>query len=303
VRAPFVPERLVTDRRAKGSHSLRYEDVAQDGRVILSALPPAMGEIVFRSGLVDRERQARLLADPQGAILPILTRLYLEATEEEVGVEAPLEAEGALGLAHAIDDAGAIDRVFLEVEVGLRGRRGRTHVAPRPGDGTPVEVGRVFAEHVFTRPWAAPSARRVVEIPSPSGPLDLGPLRRPRPLSASAELPTGARPIDAAPALDPQPIVFGLAHTDANLHVNSLAYVRLFEEAFLRRLVAIGESTTVLARWIEIAYRKPCFAGDRMRIRLQAFARDGEVGATGAFVPEADPWTDRPHVYVRIGAR
>ena len=87
----------------------------------------------------------------------------------------------------------------------------------------------------------------------------------------AASLCVDARPAGGADALDRASpdetlIVFGLVHTDSNQHVNSLVYMRLFEEAVLRRFAALGLPEPVLARRLEIAYRKPCFAGDRMHV-------------------------------------
>jgi hypothetical protein len=81
--------------------------------------------------------------------------------------------------------------------------------------------------------------------------------------------------------------------------VNSLVYPRMFEEAALRRLAARGRPTAVLGRAVEIAYRKPCFAGQRMRIWLRAYVRRGEHGAVGTFVPEGEP-AARPHAVLRL---
>ena len=62
--------------------------------------------------------------------------------------------------------------------------------------------------------------------------------------------------------MDPTPLPLGLAHTDANQHVNSLVYPRLFEEAVLRRLATLGKPTALLTRRAEVAFRKPAFAGE-----------------------------------------
>lgn len=283
---------------------LRYEDVVQDGRVAPIALSHAVGEIVWREHLARNELLRRLFAT---GVFPILTRLVIEAGEEPVPVTRPLDGEGVHLFAHDLDDTGEVDRLFLDIWTSVSGLRGRTNLPKGPGDGERVAVGRVFAEHVFTRPWGPIEARKVRRFEVDGAP-EVPPARmRFRPLPRAADLPKGARLLDPRPVVDAAPIVFGLAHTDSNQHVNSLVYVRLFEEALLRRLaahVADGRrATAVLGRWIEIGYRKPCFAGDRVRVRLQAFERDGEVGAIGAFVPEDDPQTNRPYAWVAMGAR
>jgi hypothetical protein len=106
------------------------------------------------------------------------------------------------------------------------------------------------------------------------------------------ELPRGVTPLEDALAPDVAPIVFGLGHTDSNQHVNSLAYPRIFEEAALRRFASLGLATRLMPRYFDIAYRKPCFAGERMRVILRAY-RDGEqVGVVGSLV--ADDVTASP---------
>ncbi len=280
--------------------ALRYEDVAQDGRVVPLALSHAVGEIVWRRHLGRSDVLRRLFAT---GVFPILTRLVIEGSEEPVPVTRPLDGAGVHLFAHDVDAGGAPDRLFLDIWTSLSGLRGRTNLPEAPGDGERVEVGRVFAEHVFTRPWGPLEARKVTRFELDGLP-PVPPARVPfRPLPRAADLPPSARLLDPQPVLDESAIAFGLAHTDSNQHVNSLVYVRLFEEAMLRRLAAHGRSTSVLGRWLEIGYRKPCFAGDRARVRLQAFEREGEVGAIGAFVPERDPHTDRPYAWVSMGAR
>jgi acyl-CoA thioesterase FadM len=117
-------------------------------------------------------------------------------------------------------------------------------------------------------------------------------------------LPEGARALEPALRIEAPAITFGLVHTDSNQHVNSLVYPQLFEEFAIRRLASHGERTPVLARALEIAYRKPCFAGDRVHVALRTYELDGSYGAVGVFV-NADEAPDdaalahaRPHAYV-----
>jgi hypothetical protein len=275
---------------------LRYEDVAQDGRVTLSALPHAVGEVVWRNRLADHESTRAALK--QG-ILPILTRLVIEASEETIAVTPAVRATGGFDLAHDVDAQGEVERLFLDIFVDVRGTRGRTHVPTSAADGADVAVGRVFAEHIFTRPWGPPEGRKVKSLDVAGYPPVPERRRKFRPLHEIASLPAESVLLDREPVIDPSPIVFGVMHTDSNQHVNSLVYLRLFEEALIRRHGA----RTALSRWVEIGYRKPCFAGDRVRVRLQAFTRGDEIGAIGAFVPEDDPETQKPYAYVAMGAK
>ncbi len=294
MRAPFFPptQELPEAQRAAAAIEPRYEDVAQDGRVTLTALPHALGEVVWRQRLASHPGNRALL---KAGIIPILSRMVIEASEEPIPVTRPMDATGSYDLACSVDGAGDVERIFLDMIVEVRGKRGRTHQPS--GDGADVPVGRVFAEHIFTRPWGPPEARKVRSLEEAEGYPRVPPRRRDfRELAAASALPAGATLLDAEPLLDPVPILFGLMHTDSNQHVNSLVYLRLFEEALIRRHGAPDK----LARWIEIGYRKPCFAGDRVRIALQAFTRGDEVGAFGAFVPEG---SGKPYAYVAMGAR
>ena len=102
------------------------------------------------------------------------------------------------------------------------------------------------------------------------------------------------------------PISFGLVHTDSNMHVNSLAYLRMFEEAALRRFAELGRSATWLGRSLDIAYRKPCFAGQTMHVVQQAFEMEGRLGFAATFVDAKDAASAetlaraKPHTYVRM---
>jgi acyl-CoA thioesterase FadM len=88
-----------------------------------------------------------------------------------------------------------------------------------------------------------------------------------------------------------------------NQHVSSFAYPRLFEEAALRRLAALGVSAPGLSRSVEIGYRKPFVAGDRARILLRAFRLGEQLGAVGTFVRETDDVSqnkESAHCYLQV---
>jgi len=103
-----------------------------------------------------------------------------------------------------------------------------------------------------------------------------------------------------ATADDPIRVTFGVTHTDGNQHVNSLVYPRLFEEAALRRFAATGRSTTVLARKLDIAFRRPSFAGDSVRVVLGMWESAGRIVCTGAFLGEDENDLARARVYVQM---
>ena len=83
-----------------------------------------------------------------------------------------------------------------------------------------------------------------------------------------------------------------MMHTDSNQHVNSLTYPRIFEEAALRRIMQdarIPSPHELLARAVEVRWRRPFFAGQRARIALRLLDGEGEasegakIGAVGVF--------------------
>jgi hypothetical protein len=311
--------------RATAPVALRFEDVAQDGRLVLEALPTALGSAVWRGLLADSAGVRALRA--QG-IVPILTRLRLLGTAGPFSAGAAVEAEGTYRLARADDG-----RFMLEMWADLYAPIGRTY-GRTDRDGERALAGRVLAEHVFTRPFAGPNDRRVTSFDFPGAPEVRDARPALPPFESIATLPEGALPLEPARRPDSTPAVFGVVHTDSNMHVNSLVYLRLFEEAALRRFVALGRGSEVLARSVDIAYRKPCLAGQSMRVVQQAFDRgrslagagggsDGDGasagGASGAggfgadlgvaavLVAESDAQSDetlaraRPHTYVRMG--
>ncbi len=295
---PFPPEPDVPEgQQASGEVGTRYEDIAQDGRVKVSALPHALGDVCWMK-LLRRHPIARMTRTD--GVVPILSRLVIEGGGGPVSVRRSLEARGTYQLAHTRDPAGEVDRLILNLWVDVHGVVGCTHGPPPANAGEPIRVGRVFAEHVFTRPFAERSERKVRSLEGFEGVPAVPPDRYEwRSGTELLTVPEDADPIDSDAALDGLVTVFGLSHTDSNQHVNSLEHPRLFEEAALRRLLQHGHGVDRLARFVEIVYRKPCFAGDRVRVRLHTFARGGTAGAVGTIVPATDP-AARPYCYARL---
>jgi len=285
-----MPE-LPADHVATAGFALRYEDVAQDGRMMVTALPPAIGWTVWSQLLVQhpaREVQKR-------GIVPILTRLTVDGTEAAIRVDRPVEATGGFQLAHHGADGDRL-RLFMNMWVEVRGAGGR--LMPRTPAGPPVVAGRVFAEHTFTKLFAPPDQRRVTRA-------DVDDLPEPFVDYAFPGAATAMQPPDGATALDDDylpddaDVCFGLDHTDSNQHVNSLVYPRLFAEAALRRLARHGRPRGLLVRHLDIAYRKPSFAGDRVRVHLRTFTLGDRVGAAGYLVGDGEP-PGKPRCAARI---
>ena len=273
--------------------SLRYEDVTQDGRLHPIAAPHALGEVLWAGTLGAQREMHRALA--REGILPILSRLVMETFDGPIGVRTPLEGDGGFELAHAVGVDGAPERILLNLWVALSGVRARTHGPPPPGAGERIPVGRVFAEHVFTRPFAPAGQRKVTRLPEPIGvPPAVAAFITSESLLA---LPEGAESLDPEIVVDPSEVVFGVGHTDSNQHVNSLVYPRLFEDAALRSFASHGLSTAMLPRSIELGYRRPSFAGERARIGVRAFRHEGRLGVVGTLCPGDAP---RPSVTCRV---
>jgi hypothetical protein len=283
--------------RATAAVYLRFEDVTQDGRLVLEAIPNALGPAVWRA-IVGRDPSALQLF--ARGIVPVLSRFVIEGEPGPLSANAAVEAEGACRLTRADDG-----RLVLDMWADLKAPRGRTY-GPIEKGAEKVLVGRAYGEHVLTRPFAPPGERRVRELDFAGAPAIQGSRPASPAPEAVAALPAGATPLEPEMRVDPVPLTFGLVHTDSNMHVNSLVYLRVFEEAALRRLVALGRGASVLGRTLDIVYRKPCFAGQTMRVVQRAFELEGRLGVAAVLVDEKDVASEetlsaaRPHAYVRM---
>jgi hypothetical protein len=277
---------------AEATVRLRWEDVAQDGRIILTALAPAIDWTIW-NGLL-KDHRGVLESERQG-IVSILTRMTAVGTDEHIRVIEPVTGRGTYQLAHSVGADGEVDRLFMTAWVEVRGTRG---LVWKPEKNAPqVNAGQMFVEHTFTRLFAPPDQRKIKRFEIPDLPA-VPPARYDAPAPTTAmNVPDGAEPLDEAYVADAAEICFGLEHTDANQHVNSLVYPRLFAEAALRRLAARGDSRVVLVRALDIAYRKPSFAGDRVRVHQRLFRDGGRIGAAGYLAADGET---KPRVCCRI---
>jgi hypothetical protein len=236
-------------------------------------------------------------------VLPILSRLIAQSTGGPLSVRNAVEVQGQYHLGHTVDASGTVDRVLLSMHADLYGPAARTH-DPQPANaGQLLHVGRVFAEHVFTRPFADPAQRKVAALAV--GGQSIVPADRVafRPAPQTLVLPTGAHWIEPDFARDAAQLAFGLSHTDSNQHVNSLVYPQLFEDAALRRLFDLGKSTrALLVDHIDIAFRKPCFAGQRMHLWVRCFEHEGTLGCVGYLGDDATT-AERAHCYCSLSFR
>src|SRR5262245_33109656 len=125
---PDVPD----EHRGVAQASLRYEDVAQDGRLRITAPTHFLGRTLWQN-VVARTALARVVG--AGGIVPILTRLILEGGTGPHSVAKPLTGQGRFQLGHTVDDRGAVDRILLDMWVEITAPAGRTHGPPPPNAG------------------------------------------------------------------------------------------------------------------------------------------------------------------------
>ena len=285
--APPMPT-FAPGQAATTTGPLRYEDLTQDGRLIPIAVPASMAGL-WREVLVAHPGARNAL---KTGILPVLTRIIVTSFDQPIRVDRPAETRAGFELAH--DRAGdEVTRLFMNVWCEVRGEAGRLTPNARAGDR--ALAGTLFAEHTFTRLMAPPDQRRVTRLEVEGYP-SVPEVRHQAPAPSTAqEAPEGARWLDEL-APDSTEHCFTLDQTDANQHVNSLVYIRLFTEAVARRLAAAGHPLVLRTRAYDIAYRKPSFAGDRVRAQLRLFEHAGTLGAAG-LIAGAD---GKPRCYVRV---
>lgn len=267
---------------------LRYEDVTMDGRLIPIAAPSALAGI-WREVLVHHAGAMNAL---KLGIIPILTRLTIHSLDQQIRVDRPAESSTGFALAHDLQGS-EVSRLYMNIWCEIRGVAGR--LGRNPTEGELALASTVFAEHVFTRPLAPLDQRRVTKL-AVDGYPEVPEQRYAAPAPSTAqELPSGARWLDDL-APDPADYVFTLDQTDSNQHVNSLVYIRVFHDAINRRLAASQRPLRFRSRAVDVAYRKPCFAGDQVRASLRLFEYEGGLGAAG-FIAGTD---DKPRCYMRV---
>ena len=267
---------------------LRYEDVTQDGRLIPIAAPAALATL-WREVLVHHPGQ---IAAVKAGVIPILTRLTIHSLDQRIRVDRPIESRTGFALTHDRDPSGA-NRIFMNVWCEIYGVAGKLGRNPTAGDL--ALAGTVFAEHTFTRPLAPPEQRKVTNL-GVEGYPDVPPTHYAAPAPTTAqEPPPGAAFLDEL-APDPAEYAFTLDQTDSNQHVNSLVYIRVFHDALNRRLAATGRPMRLRSRAVDIAYRKPCFAGDKVRAQLRLYEHSEGLGAAG-LIEGVD---GKPRCYVRV---
>jgi hypothetical protein len=295
----FSPDATATTERQP-----RYEDFTQDGRLNPLAIPPSLATLWQTT--IARNPGARNAR--ASGVISLLTRLTVSSLDQPIRVQTPVESTVGFELAHDRDAAGEVSRLYMNVWADLRGIPGRGGPGgARPASRDPVLAGHAFAEHTFTRPFAPPDQRRVTSFAGIEGYPEI-PAARHTPLapSSAAEAPAGAT-WQGELAADPVETRFTLDQTDANQHVNSAVYVRCFLDAVQRRLAADGYPARLRSKAFDIAYRKPCFVGDRVRAHIRMFMQGEYIGGAGFIATAGQPGGParpdgeaKPCCYVRV---
>jgi hypothetical protein len=277
---PFPPEPVRSDAEPVDAGSLRYDDVIQDGRLRLESAWRPTGKLLWRD-----PDAARVFAAMRGGITNVLSRVTLQASEARIEPRAKLRTKVTYRFEHTVNAAGAVDHILFSTWVDIYGQ-GR--------DGTFVAAARAHGQRVFTRLDAPPGKHLITHLDA-FGPQGFPPDRvKWEPATALLEPPAGATLLDPAPRLDPIPVVFGLTHTDLNQHVNFLMYHRAVEQAALSRSLELGHGARIASREVSIGYRKPSFAGDVVRVAVQAFRLSGAFGVVAAVVSDDGGPAERP---------
>ncbi len=288
--SPSLPAALPDPQQGRPTEEMHYDDVAQDGRLCVTAPAPAIGWL-WRD-LITHLPGAREI---QGkGTIPVLTRLIVNTSEAPARVDQGLTADGGYYLAR--NSAGS--HLYLNIGATLHARGGR--LLPLSGPEPAFAAATIFAEHTFTNIFGGPGQRAVTKLQAsgfPEVPSDIYDASAP---ALIADVPTNATTL-AELGPDDAYMIAGLDHTDSNQHINSMVYVRWFIDAALRRCASIGQSKPLrLTRALEVAYRKPCFAGDRLSARLALYVPSDDaaaIGAAGALYRNDD---DKPCAYLRL---
>jgi len=285
--APPMPT-FPSDHATTTASYLRYEDCTQDGRLIPIAIPPSLGGL-FQDAIMKHPGARNAIAS---GVVPILTRQTIVSREQPIRIDRAIEIRAGFDLAHATEN-DEVSRLFMRAWSEVHGIAGR--IGPRQVDGARSVAGTLFSEYTFTRLFAPPDQRRVTRLEVEGYPAVPDVHYAAPPPSTAQDAPEGATWLDEL-APDPAEVVFGLDQTDANQHVNSLVYIRTFLDAVQRRLAAAGRSLKVRSRAVDIAYRKPCFAGDRVRSQVRLFEHPDSLGAAGLITGD----DGKPRCYVRV---
>ena len=284
----FAPAHAATTR-----DHLRYEDCTQDGRLIPLALPPAMGglwqEVIVASPRRAQRDRVRHHPDPDPADAALARAADPDRSPDRGRARASQ-------LAHDLDERGEVARLFMNVWCEVRGIAGR--IGPRQVEGALSPAGhRVRRAHVHPAVRAARSAPgHPARGRGVSGRARGRATPQPPPTTAQRGCRRARRWLDELAAGSGR----GRVHARSDRREPARQLAGLHPACSPRPPTAAwprpGAPLTVRSRAVDIAYRKPCFAGDRVRAHVRLFEHAAGLGAAGLIVGAEG----KPRCYVRV---
>ncbi len=289
--SPFMPD-VPAPQRIHDAVSIALGDLSERRHVKLSGLTRAVEQVCWHRLLSDQP--VSRLAQNAG-LQASLSRLVFEGHDVEVPPEAKLSATATFEYGHTLAADGRIDRRLLRLHTEVRLPEPPQGVASADADA--LVVGRIQTEHLLT----APNGEAQAGLDDFAFPKDGGTRFEWTAPSQTYAPPPNARRLDREAQVG-RTVVFGPMHTDPRGRVRPLAFPHIFEEVALERFAALGQRVDLLAREVQLTYRKHCVSGQRVDVMVQSFEqRDGVLYAVGAFVPHG--LDRRPSCYVRMGFR
>lgn len=202
-----------------------------------------------------------------GLFIPIVA-LDIFVADLPIRLGAPLEIDITIRLGAQLDGSGQVRRLLSE-------STGEVH-APHAQTGERVLVARNLKHNALSRNDPDPARRRVTELPES---MNLG--RVPTRLVEFATIADlASAPSDfsrMADFTDQVPHVWSYEQTDMNQHIHAMEYVRMMELFAVDQLAELGRNPREYAfRRARIAFRKPCFTGERYLRSGSLHGSDGE---------------------------
>ena len=149
-----LPSGLAAAQRGTTQLTLPYNHLCQDSRVKLAGLMSAVGQVGW-----ERWQHSPLSHTSADGVMPILSRVVIEASDASVEMGSNLRADGGYLVAHGPTPKPEDRRLYLNMYADVWGNSGRSHGERPDNAGSSVRIGRILTEHIFTRPFGPPGER------------------------------------------------------------------------------------------------------------------------------------------------
>jgi len=246
-----------------------FGDIDQRRHLKMRAFVPLVMPPIFLN-LEMRFALSRML---RRGIVPIMFNLTFENSDVPLNLNEPVRVDHRIKLRKSVTplpEGAPLERLLLDMEAQIFATGGVDDPsAGSEGGGRPgAPVGRLSGYQIFSRIGAPPGQRHVTGAPDELAELKVHPFDGPFPVPEHlVQIPPGFAPAPEGPFphLD---TVWGLPNTDVNQHVNVQEYILGMENHVVRRLHGAGlpQLGHRIAR-TEAIFRKPFFAGERVRIQ------------------------------------